>query len=350
MIKEFDIISAVRKRARINKGVLIGIGDDAAVVEPSADAQLIACCDLSVEGIHFRCEWSPPELTGHKALAVTLSDVAAMGGRPRHAMVSIALRRDTTPDFVERLLDGIFDLAERFNVSIIGGDTSKSSGPLFIDTVVLGECDRGAAVARSGARVGDLVFVTGTLGGSALGLLLLQHGYRIDASGRVAGSDYESSGSGDERACFEAMMRHLAPTPRVNEGRVIGESGIATSMIDVSDGLSTDLSHLMQESGCGAVIRRQSLPLADSLRVLATPGSGIIEQDGGPLRLALHGGEDYELLFTAGPSALEQVGELSREIGIQITEIGAMVDGRALFFDDRGMVEVISPSGYEHII
>lgn len=318
--------------------MVVGIGDDAAVVEARPGTQLIACCDLSVDGVHFRSEWSPPHLIGRKALAVTLSDVAAMGGTPRYAMISVAFPGKTHPDFVKGLLDGIFDIAEEFDVAIIGGDTSGSPDGLFIDTTVLGECPRGKAIRRSGARVGDLIFVTGGLGASALGLALLQQGYRIDG-------DEIGDESVENRARREAMMRHLAPCPRMNAGQVIGGGGIATSMIDLSDGLSTDLSHILEESGCGAVIQERSLPIAEAVGVLASPRS---ELDA--VSLALHGGEEYELLFTAGADARDRVASVSQQVGLRMTEIGKIVEGDIFQIDRGDRVELISPAGYEHTI
>ncbi|HSE98159.1 MAG TPA: thiamine-phosphate kinase, partial [Blastocatellia bacterium] len=235
MPDESDIIALIRARASRAAPVRVGIGDDAAVIEQDGEKDLLACCDLMVEGVHFRSEWCSPSLIGRKALAVTLSDIAAMGGSAKFAMVSFAIPRGATSDFINGLIGGLFDMAEASGVSIIGGDTSSSPGPLFIDTSAIGECARGRAVTRGGAKPGDLIFVTGTLGGSALGLALLERGVRLGER-----EEYEAADP-IIQARREALMKHLAPEPQLSMSYAIGESGLATSMIDVSDGLTTDL-------------------------------------------------------------------------------------------------------------
>src|SRR5262245_54978476 len=156
---ESEIISMIRGRARVGRGssVELGIGDDAAVLRPEAGVDLLFCSDLSVEGVHFRTEWAGPELIGRKALAVTISDVAAMGGEPKYALASLALSPGCSMQFIEEMLSGMFDLGSAFGVSLVGGDTSASPGPIFIDTSAIGVCGRGLAVTRCGARPGDLV-------------------------------------------------------------------------------------------------------------------------------------------------------------------------------------------------
>ena len=329
---EAEIISRIRRRARATDQVLVGIGDDAAVLRHGTATDLIACCDLMAEGVHFRREWAAPRLIGHKALAVTLSDVAAMGGVARFAMISIALPHALSPGFIEELLEGIFELADSSGVSIIGGDTSSSVDSLFIDTSVIGECVAGRAITRKGAKVGDAIYVTGAFGASALGLLLLEQGFRL--------TDLAES---DARA--EALMKHLAPAPRLKIGRAIGERGLATAMIDISDGLSTDLWHVLDESDCGAIIKADRVPIADCVRRLATGDSGIE-----PLRLALDGGEEYELLFTSPLENQTGIAEMSEELGVPITAIGRIVADKGLRLERNGSFEAIPPSGYEHMI
>jgi thiamine-monophosphate kinase len=329
---EAEIISRIRQRARATDQVLIGIGDDAAVLKLGGTTDLIACCDLMVEGVHFRREWAEPRLIGRKALAVTLSDVAAMGGVARFAMTGIAMPHDLSPGFIEELLEGIFELADSSGVTIIGGDTSSSVDSLFIDTSVIGTCASGHAVTRKGAKAGNAIYVTGNLGASALGLLLLERGFRL-------------AGSPESDARKEAMMKHLAPEPRLKIGQAIGERGLATAMIDVSDGLSTDLWHVLDESDCGARVKADAIPLAGCVRSLATSDSEIE-----PLRLALHGGEEYELLFTSSPEKHERVAELSKELGVPITMIGEIIADKGLRLERNGSLESILPSGYEHMI
>lgn len=337
---ELELIARIRARARAAEGVRVGIGDDAAVLQMGGARELLACSDLMTEGVHFRREWSPPRLLGRKALAVTLSDIAAMGGAARYAMLSVALPSALSAAFIEQLFDGMFAYAEASQVAIIGGDTSSSTDALFIDTIALGECEAGRAVRRGGARAGDCLYITGTLGGAAAGLLLLERGDRL-ADEVTAAADHED---GLSRARTQAMRKHLAPAPHLGLGRRIGEHGLATAMIDVSDGLSTDLAHLLHESRCGAVIRAGAIPVAGAVRVLAD------ELKAAPLSLALHGGEEYELLFTARPEHHARIAELSNEFAVPITAIGEVTAGSGLQLERDGRCEEMKPSGYEHKI
>jgi thiamine-monophosphate kinase len=331
MPKESEIIALIRKRARKSERVVVGIGDDAAVIKASGASDLIACSDLSVEGVHFRIEWSDPLWIGIKSLAVTLSDIAAMGAEARFAMISVALPASLSSEFIDQLFQGFFHIADACGVSIVGGDTSASSDTLFIDTAVIGESPAGLAVTRAGARARDLIYVTGKLGASALGLRLLEQGYRLNS---------ETEDSPEARARREAMMKHLRPEPRLEAGRAIGEAGIATAMIDISDGLSTDLWHILEESGCGAIIQARAIPIAESV-VLLSPDNA--------LRLALHGGEEYELLFTSPFEFRAKVEELSKALSIQITLIGEITRGENLELERDGLFEVVPPSGYQHL-
>ena len=334
---EREIIARLRARARAAAGVSLGIGDDAAVLQIGGAHELLACSDLLAEGVHFRRDWSPPRLLGQKALAVTLSDIAAMGGAARYAMVSIALPSTLSPLFIEALFDGLMAYAEQSGVAIIGGDTSSSVDSLFIDTIALGECGIGRAVRRSGAQAGDLIYVTGALGASIAGLLLLERGHRL--------TDDAADDEGDMSAArAAAMLKHLGPAPQLALGRMLGERGLATAMIDVSDGLSTDLAHILDESGCGAILRAGSIPIAGAATSLA------VELASEPLRLALHGGEDYELLFTARPEEHAHISNLSSEVAVPITAIGEITAGGGLRLERDGRLEALRPAGYEHQI
>lgn len=328
---ELEIISRIRRRGRGSPLVRVGIGDDAAVIRSRGNSDLIACCDLMVEDVHFRRSWGEPRLIGRKSLAVTLSDVAAMGGVPLFAMVSLALPGGLSTGFANQLIEGIFERAEWANVSVIGGDTSSSPGPIFIDTTVIGECRPGRAVTRAGATAGDRLFMTGSVGASRLGLLLLERGQMLNGP---------SSSSGWER---EAMLKHLDPEPRSGLGRLIGESGLATAMIDISDGLTTDLAHILEESGCGAVIDAEAIPVADPVAAFARESSEV-----DPLRFSLGAGEEYELLFTARADDRARIYEVATLSGIAITEIGEMVSGKKLQLKQGSIIETIEPSGYEH--
>lgn len=334
MPDESEIISRLRNIAQITDEVPVGIGDDAAVIRTTAGRDLIACCDLMVEGVHFRREWVPPRLLGRKALAVNLSDVAAMGGIPKFAMISIAVPPGFGSDSIDELFKGLFELASASGVSIIGGDTSSSRDSLFIDVSVIGECESGRAVTRRGARIGDKIYVSGSLGASSLGLSLLDDGFRLD----------DSKDSSDAIR-LRAVLKHLAPEPQLKLGRALGEAGLATAMIDISDGLSSDMWHIIDESGCGAIIHASAIPIAQCVLSLASEAKGI-----DALRLALHGGEEYELLFTARPEDQQRIAELSTVSGVEITAVGQIVEGGGLQLEREGALEPVQPAGYEHRI
>jgi len=296
---ERELIAAIHTRAgqilgRDKRGILtVGIGDDCAVIRPRRGEDLVVTTDLSLENVHFRRDWHPPESVGHRCLARGLSDLAAMGARPEAAFLSLALPEDLTGSWLVRFLDGLMALAERHRVPLAGGDTAKSppgihrrGGLVVADIVLLGSVPKGRALLRSGARPGDGIYVTGALGGSAAELLALER--------QPAGF----------RTKDKARHPHLYPEPRLAAGRKLLRDGLATAAIDVSDGLSTDLSHLCEESGVAAEIDAEALPV---------DARATLEQ-------ALHGGEDYELLFTASPKAVvpSQLG------GVSVHRIGRM--------------------------
>jgi thiamine-monophosphate kinase len=332
---ESEIIAKIRARTHPSGRVIVGVGDDAAILEQRQNSHLVACCDLSIEGVHFRLEWATPRMIGRKALAVTLSDVAAMGGAANFALVSVALAAGTKDELIDELFGGLFEEAEAFGVSIVGGDTSKSPGPLFIDTTVIGECASGAAVRRSSAVPGDIIFVTGSLGGSGLGLKLLEDGYRLS-------SDQDES-TAEDSARQQAILRHLVPEPRMAAGERIGKLGLATAMIDISDGLSTDLGHILEESHCGAIIRADSIPIADCVKQLLSLEPGM-----DPVSLALQSGEEYELLFTARPEMQPRLSELAATPDLPITAIGEITREPGMRLLREGKESALTPSGYEH--
>lgn len=332
MPNESEIISRLRKRVRVNDDVIIGVGDDAAVFKTAGGRDLIACCDLMVEGVHFRTAWTPPRLLGQKALAANLSDVAAMGGVPKFALISIALPKGCSSEFVDELFAGLFEFADACGVSIIGGDTSSSPDSLFIDVSVIGNCESGKAITRRGAKVGDRIYVSGALGASALGLSLLESGFRL----------HESQDPNDVKR--QAVLKLLSPEPQLKLGRAIGEAGLATAMIDISDGLTTDLWHILDESGVGAVIQAGAIPIAECVTAIAT---GAYRVDS--LSLALNGGEEYELLFTAPLENAEALAGVS-ELGVRVSAIGEIVVEKGLQLARNGVREPIEPSGFEHLI
>src|SRR5215213_9659646 len=263
---EFDFIESVRRReherpaANRHPSLILGIGDDAAVLRPRAGFDLVITADLLVEDVDFRLEggWTSPRDLGHRALAVSLSDAAAMGARPRFCLLSVgvprALWRGRFPD---EFYEGVRSLAEVYGVRIVGGDTSRTPEGVVIDSIVMGEVRRGRALTRGGARAGDRIFVTGTLGGAAGGLKILESGAVRTSRGRAEGG---------------LLLRQRRPEPRVGWGALLSEKGLATSLIDLSDGLSSDLAHVCRESGVGARVEAASLPV-DPLLVRAGVGA-----------------------------------------------------------------------------
>ena len=334
---EFDFIKSLRQRVastRVKTDSLVsGIGDDAAVVRSSSGRDSIISADLLVEDIDFRRTTIPPYLLGHKALAVSLSDIAAMGARPLWSLTSIGLPDDVwQTDFIDRFYDGLLDLANHYGVQLIGGDTSRTNERIVIDSVVSGECAMDAAVMRSGARPGDQLFVTGSLGAAAAGLRLIERGAHL-AEQNLADEDSQK--------LDHVLLRQLRPEPRVGWGLVLGEEQLATAMIDLSDGLSSDLNRLCEASGAGALIGSASLPIDNYVTELC--GRRALD----PLQLALHGGEDFELLFTVRPA---DVSRLPRRVdGIEIKRIGEIVDAsRGVKVSEGARVWELKPGGWAH--
>jgi thiamine-monophosphate kinase len=297
MKDEFEFIRALRERAGTSSSVT-GIGDDAAVFHVAPGKETLITTDLLIEDVDFRRTTIPPFLLGHKALAVSLSDIAAMGARPRWSLISIGVPNDVwQTDFADRLYSGLFELANRYDVQLIGGDTSRTEEKIVIDSIVLGECAVGQAIKRSGAQPGDQIFVTGSLGAAAAGLRLVERGAHTDS-----------------QKLDHLVLRQLRPEPRVGWGIVVGDEKLATSMIDISDGLSSDLKHLCAASGVGALIESSLLPIDH--QVVELCGRRALD----PLQLALHGGEDFELLFTVDA---KDISRLPRKVdGTEITRIG----------------------------
>jgi thiamine-monophosphate kinase len=323
--------SPVSHPSFLPSSLIVGIGDDAAVIRQRAGLDTVITADLLVEGVDFDLErfgTSPRDL-GHKALAVSLSDVAAMGARPLMCMLSVGVPRARwESDFLEQLYKGVRALAVRHGVSIIGGDISRTPRHVVIDSIVLGETKRGRAVLRSGARPGDYIFVTGALGGAAAGLKVLQDGAPSNEA------------DGRSRARRRLIRRQVHPEPRVEWGRLLGERRLATSLIDLSDGLSSDLAHLCGESGTGASVEAALLPFDSSLKA-----AGFDEADA--LALALDGGEDFELLFTARP---RDASKLPAQVGgVRVTRIGEVTKerGRLKLIRD-GRAAPLKPGGFQH--
>lgn len=336
MASEFDFIQRIRHRAsektRRVAGLARGIGDDCAILKQFAGRDTVITTDLLVEGVDFAREWMEDSCLGYKALAVSLSDIAAMGARPRFALLSIGVPDDIWHSgFLDFFYQGFFNLADRHKVALIGGDVSRTPERIVIDSIVIGEVKRGHAVTRAGARPGDLIYVTGTLGGASCGLNMLLAGERP-----LNPLYYDSAKTN------KLFFRQLSPKPRVAWGIRLGTKKLATAMIDISDGLSSDLFHLCEESGVGADIEAARLPV-DPLIMEA--GKVNTAQDA--FALALHGGEDYELLFTVRPP---DAARLPKKIdGVGISQIGVVTNKRGrIRLIENGRARKLLPHGFAH--
>jgi len=326
-VGELTLLERLRHRApQSSRELRLGIGDDCALLRPAAGEELAVTTDLSIAGRHFRLGIHPPEAVGHRTLARGLSDLAAMGARPVAAFLSLGLPRELAVakrgrTWVDRFLDGFFALADRTKTPLAGGDLAESPVAMA-DIVLVGAVPRGRALLRSGARPGDLLYVTGALGGAAAGLRLLDQ-----ISARKKGASFSISGRN-----ADLLAPHLYPEPRLAQGRRLQQQALATAAIDVSDGLSTDLAHLCSESRVSAEVDSAILP----------------SHPAATLNDALNGGEDYELLFTASPKA-----RIPRSIsGVAITRIGRMLPIRkgrppVMLVTAKGK-EPLEPRGWEH--
>ena len=337
---EFDFIECVRRRAFKNSSLIthhsslsLGIGDDAAVIRQFTGRETVITADLLIEAIDFRLDWTTPWLLGHKALAVSLSDIAAMGARPRHALLSVGVPREVwDSDFLDEFYEGFFALAEVYGVTLIGGDVSRTPERVVIDSIVLGEAARGRTVHRRGARPGDHIFVTGALGGAAAGLRLLERGARLERS---------RARSIRQRSVEQLILRQLLPEARVAWGVALCEERLATAMIDLSDGLSSDLAHICRESNVGARLNASRIPIDQA--VVRLCGRRRLD----PLLLALGGGEDFELLFTVAPRDLRW---LPRAIsGVPATYIGDITsDAGHISVTEGARAWTLEPGGFRH--
>jgi len=314
-MSEKALIARIRRKAVPGRSIVTGIGDDSAVLKIPKGHQALVTTDFSLEGVHFWREWHPPESVGHRCLARGLSDIAAMGGEPVAAFLSLALPRKLPQKWVDGFMRGFLRLADEYGVSLAGGDTAESPTGVLADIIVLGSVPTGKVILRSGARPGDRIYVTGQLGASAATLKLL-----LEGKSRIRPSNFR---------------RHFYPVPRIDVGRFLREKNLASAMIDISDGLSTDLAHICEESGVGAEILEQAIPKAS----IGRPARAV------DLPLALHGGEDYELLFTIrrGTRVPQQVA------GVPIAEIGQISDERkVMLINQLGAGQELHPQGWEH--
>jgi len=309
--------SPTRPRTRGKDRVIFtGIGDDCAVLRLLAGQDILVTTDFSLEGIHFRRDWHPAESVGHRCLVRGLSDIAAMGGRPLAVFLSLALPGSLAQSWVGRFARSLIDLAARHGATLAGGDTAESPDGILADIMVLGTVPTGKAILRSGARPGDRIFVSGELGGSAAAVAEM----RARPKKKLSPREY---------------VRHFYPEPRIELGRVLLEKSLATAMIDISDGLSTDLAHICEESGVGAELNSARIPRAR----VGKPASNV------NLDLTLHGGEDYELLFTVPPGK-----RIPAQIaGVALTQIGYITRGRGILVrSPKNSAYQLHPRGWEH--
>lgn len=342
-MNEFDFIKRIRKLAHergASSGLVRGIGDDAAVLKSFTGTDVVVGTDLLIEDVDFRRDTTRSDLLGHKALAVSLSDIAAMGARPRWALLSLGVPNDVwESDFLDHFYEGFFQLADRYGVKLIGGDLSRTPDKIVIDSMALGECLLEREIFRSGAQPGDQIFVTGFLGDAAAGLRLIERGVRLNSP---TTNEHPSVVDENERRPIDhLLLRQLRPEPRVGWGLLLGEQRLATAMIDISDGLSSDLHHLCAESKFGALVDAASIPIDPLVKEL----SGRRALD--PLMLALHGGEDFELLFTVNP---ENVANLPTRVdGISVTRIGEITGAaNGVLISEGSRTWNLEPGGWEH--
>ena len=293
---EFGLIDRIKAKVAASPSVPLGIGDDAAALLPTPGTLTLITSDMLLEGVHFDLSFCDPQSLGRKSLSVNLSDLAAMGAHPRQFLLSIALPADISLEFLDGFMAGVMEQAERFGVTLVGGDTCASKGGLAISITALGEQRPERVVPRSGALAGDLICLSGTVGDAAAGLGELRRGAREGF----------------------LVSRQLDPQPRVALGVALAERGLASAMIDVSDGVLADLGHICELSGVGARLDLAKLPLSDEYR--AACGAD-------PYALALSGGEDYELLFCVPRASANEVEVLFARLGLRVSLIGEITDG-----------------------
>ena len=328
-LSELDLVRGIRRVLSGDApGVVIAVGDDAAVVEPGRHHGVLTA-DMLVEGVHFELGSTAPHDLGHKAVSVNVSDVAAMGGSPRYGLISLGLSDAIEAAWVMELYGGMREAADEYGMSLVGGDTSRA-GRAVVSVTVYGEVAEGMAVTRSGARPGDALVVTGTLGGSAGGLRIARDAARHHTE--ALSTEWGRS----------LLAVHERPRARVGEGQALAAAG-AHAMIDVSDGLAIDLGRLCEESGVGARITIPDIPFAPGLVDLAEG------TDVDPVDLALHGGEDYELLAALPPGDVDEARRTVVErFGTRLTEIGAVVEGAGLVAVRGDLEEPLEPRGWDH--
>ncbi|MSP13686.1 MAG: thiamine-phosphate kinase [Chloroflexi bacterium] len=342
---EFPLIDRIRQfLPPTGANVIVGIGDDVAVLAGQGDTYILAKVDSQVENVHFLRHRISPQQLGRRSLAINLSDIAASGGYPEYALVSLALPADTEVTWVDNLYQGLAQEATPYGVAIVGGNMARSPHDIYVDVFVLGRVPSRHLLLRSGARVGDRVLVTGSLGDAAAGLVLLLE----DEERKEKGQDQSVATVVRDLSAEDQewlMSRLYTPTPRLRESAVIAPTGLATAMIDLSDGLSSDIGHICERSGVGVRLWAGRLPISRATREVAR-SMGKNSWD-----LALDGGEDYELCFTAPPEAAEYlIATVYRETGTSVSIVGEILpatQGRRLVLEE-GHEAPLDARGWEH--
>lgn len=322
---EFALIRMLTTGRRADPRVVVDIGDDAAVTMVAPGRQLVLTCDAMVEGIHFRRDTLAPEDVGFKSLAVNVSDVAAMGGEPRYALITLAPDRAWTPDELRRLYDGLYEGAAMWGVTLVGGDTVRSTGGLWLSVTVVGEVTAGRALTRGAARPGDVVFVSGPLGLSAAGLDLLLH--RPDWADRYP----------------RLVAAHRRPRPRLDVGRLCAAQGVRCALNDVSDGLASEAWEIAEASGATVRLYADRLPVHPELAAYCR------EVGASPRDWMFFGGEDYELVGAVPAGAWPELVRAAQAEGVALIAVGEVVAGDpGVLLVEDGRERPLPKGGYNH--
>ncbi|MBC8338791.1 MAG: thiamine-phosphate kinase [Rhodospirillales bacterium] len=324
---EFEMIARFFAPLAKGEAGALGLGDDAAVLSPPPNRELVVTADSLTSGVHFPIDENPRDVAT-RLIGVNLSDLAAMGADPWVYTLALALPEDWEPDWMEAFSDELNTLQERFGLHLVGGDTTATPGPMMLTLTALGTVAKGEALRRGGAESGDRIFVSGTIGDAALGLMVLKQG--------IEGLE--------EKHADVLLSRFHRPSPRVVLGRRL--NGLATAAVDVSDGLIADMGHLARESGLAAELLSARIPLSDAAKAAISLDSGLMD-------MVLAGGDDYELLFTAPQEAAAGIASLAAELDLTLSEIGSISDGKGKpgevrVLDENGQALAMSKKGYRH--
>lgn len=323
---EFGFIDHIANHS-VPDTILCGIGDDCAVMAQSDTTVRLVTTDMMVENIHFFTD-TPPEGLGHKLLAVNLSDIAAMGGMPTDAVISLAVPPNQDAGYLERVYNGLYACADKYNTAIVGGDTTRSHQQLVLNIALTGQMQRKQVCYRSGAQIGDLIYVSGTLGDAAGGFHVIRDDNEFDPTDRA-----------------HLLRQFHRPEPRIQLGQMLAQSGAVTAMMDVSDGVASDLRHICRRSGVSASLQAEKIPMSRAFQNFCQ----ITQKD--PLSLALSGGEDYELLFTISPDRAQDIESLIQTQNLTpITCIGTIAapDQNIVLTQANGDSSPLTLNGFDH--